>query len=1663
MRKSPFIPILFIILILMTIGFKNLREETFALFTWTETTVEDFSDGIFEDVIITNIADGEVQLPHPIVKTVEDYRDDSVHRFVAYDSSGDFVETWIEGGNVFVQNYSSDGSEIGGNLQVNVIEGIAGEIGKSAVATMNSGVFIVVWLNSLPDNTGNEFNIYGQIFKNDTVKVGSSFQINESYNNGAHFPVVFANESDSSFWILYGVGDFYDGSKIYVQRRSVDGEKIGKMFRLNGEDITKYERASSVAVDRDGNFTIVWTGIEENEPVSTFLDIYARHFISNGEAKGPAFKVNDDSGLNAQFQPDVSFDDNSNFLLVWGDTRDNTAEDYPYEYNIYGQFFSFEGGKIGNNFRINAPLYASDTDPDVQFINGEFQISWRSWNKVSRVYETYVNRWEFDPEYSGKLISSIFDTGPSGIDFEQISWNEITPTNTSIRFRIRTAPSIDQMDQAIWYGPSHAFGYYTVALGETINPVHNGERFIQYASFLNTSEVGVTPILNSVSISFLSSDTISPAPPTNLTAEAGHSTIVLSWDANSEPDLSKYRIYRGLKSRDYDPTWTKEVPKSETSYVDTSALSGITYYYAVSAVDSNLNESYLSEEVSETAYGINIYVDASTPEGGDGSISNPFTTISDAVYVALYGDVIIVLPGAYNEVIEMKDGVSIIGSGAESSQIIGKEGKYIIKGSNDATLQGFTIIKRGSDYGNAIYCEGSSPTVTENVIMNYGEVINSGHAIHCYKASPIITKNYISSFYMGVKCVENSSPVIRNNIITAFLTGVFMYDKCDPIIINNTILIDKFVAIDISLWSHPEIRNNIIVGLDTLTTSGIEGEDMSYATISYNDIWNTNLDYSWVTPGVGDISADPLFMNMDKGDYRLQENSPCIDAGDPDSQYNDIDGSRNDMGAFGGPDPIDQASALELVKSVGVTSVSGFPDDEVSAFVIVDNPAGMAKADLTILYDESLLNAIEVNLTQTTQDFTLQSDITEPGEIRVSMERATEISSGNGDILQIIFSVSEDAKPGDASSLILDEIYLYDESLNSLKIKSITDGVVIVIFCHKDGNYVYVDCSYDGFEDGSCEYPFDTIQEGIDNASWGDTVVVSSGDYYEQITMKDGIYLRGAGAFVTTIIGSMAEIAVYFEYVEYGEISGFTIKAPENESNVEPLISCRSSSPKITRNRFKMSPLAGGAIPAIQCFNNSNPIIEANSLVNAGIFMTSSGPIIKNNIISDAILCGIWGIWCSDSSSPIISGNKIIGNQDEAISINESNATIMNNWLICSPIGISGISIGGASKVKIANNIIEDSGNEGIGINITNSSNITVFNNTINTHGKGLTEEGSTAIVMNNIITGNNGYGVHISNSSTMSYNDVWGNANNYYNCSPSDYDISENPLFVDESRSDYHLTPESPCIDAGNPDPQYNDLDGSRNDMGAYGGPDADTTLAIFGGSMLSIPSMEATPGDTIYLKVSGNSISGIADIEFTLSYGSAVLSFLDAKTTMLTKGFSLTKIKIANNIVDLSMSSSIGIQTESGDFVELKFAVSEAAQNDSYVRFEKANIKDEVANERSILKLKDGKITVMALGIEDRGVPMEEIPSSYHLFQNYPNPFNPTTTIEFSMPQNGPVVLTVYDILGREVETILNQQMDVGQHKVQWNASNVPSGIYFIKMESSTFRQARKVMLLR
>jgi len=339
-------------------------------------------------------------------------------------------------------------------------------------------------------------------------------------------------------------------------------------------------------------------------------------------------------------------------------------------------------------------------------------------------------------------------------------------------------------------------------------------------------------------------------------------------------------------------------------------------------------------------------------------VPQDYPTIQQAIHSAVRSDTILVASGVYNEHLILKSGLRLKGSGAglltpedlgDDTVIDGAStGRPIYcDGIANVLIEGFTIINgRGNSAGGNIYCVDSSVTIRDNLIMNgrttgaggYGgglyslrcqvqiagnliknnQAWHSGGGIKLCHSSGYVLNNIISGntsdWGGGIDCL-NSSPQINNNVIEGNFAdyqdgGGFYGIQSSPAIINNIFIHNKA-----GQWGNgqggaiyltgqsPVIINNIVVNNTAdRSTGGIYCASPS-SLLAYNDVYgNAGGDYFGCSPGPGSISADPMFVNPAGGDYRLQLGSSCIDAGDPDPNYHDLDGTRNDLGIYGGPD-----------------------------------------------------------------------------------------------------------------------------------------------------------------------------------------------------------------------------------------------------------------------------------------------------------------------------------------------------------------------------------------------------------------------------------------------------------------------------------------------------------------------------------------------------------------------------------------------------------------------------------------------------------------------------------------------------------------------------------------------------------------------------------------
>ncbi len=275
---------------------------------------------------------------------------------------------------------------------------------------------------------------------------------------------------------------------------------------------------------------------------------------------------------------------------------------------------------------------------------------------------------------------------------------------------------------------------------------------------------------------------------------------------------------------------------------------------------------------------------------GNGSETFPFRTIQKGIESSKSGDTVLAEKGRYVENINFLGKAILVGSNfiydhlestIDSTIIDGDSSGSVVsfwsyEGSN-SIIRGFTLTHGYSPYGGGIYCDGSSPTIVDNVLVgNACSVYERGSGIFCgYGSRARIFRNLIYH--------SKGAPAIR------------FYSHCEGQVINNTVCDNSLGGLSIRYDSFVYVKNNIFC---INAAFGIQTELVSEADISYNDVYgqgNGNYigDLTDQTGLHGNISSDPLFAD----DYHLAWGSPCIDAGDPADSVPLGAGVRNDMGA----------------------------------------------------------------------------------------------------------------------------------------------------------------------------------------------------------------------------------------------------------------------------------------------------------------------------------------------------------------------------------------------------------------------------------------------------------------------------------------------------------------------------------------------------------------------------------------------------------------------------------------------------------------------------------------------------------------------------------------------------------------------------------------------
>ena len=258
--------------------------------------------------------------------------------------------------------------------------------------------------------------------------------------------------------------------------------------------------------------------------------------------------------------------------------------------------------------------------------------------------------------------------------------------------------------------------------------------------------------------------------------------------------------------------------------------------------------------------------------------NGPYYTIQAGVNAAFPGATVLVMPGVYTESVTINEEITLQGYDPYTTKIFsGSDAVSIRTGAGNCVIRGFDI--QAGNYGIKIYNEGVTPTIEGNIIHNCNQGIND----------------------------DNRVCTIKNNIVKYCVNGIWLYNEgADALIFNNVSYgnSDSGIYLDDGNYNNapdPIVYSNIVIQ----NNRGIYTDGDVFGIFTYNDVWD-NSSGNWVgniTQGPGNISEDPLFVDLANGNYFLQHPaSPCIDTGHTGDEYLDPNGTRNDMGVYGGPD-----------------------------------------------------------------------------------------------------------------------------------------------------------------------------------------------------------------------------------------------------------------------------------------------------------------------------------------------------------------------------------------------------------------------------------------------------------------------------------------------------------------------------------------------------------------------------------------------------------------------------------------------------------------------------------------------------------------------------------------------------------------------------------------
>jgi hypothetical protein len=559
----------------------------------------------------------------------------------------------------------------------------------------------------------------------------------------------------------------------------------------------------------------------------------------------------------------------------------------------------------------------------------------------------------------------------------------------------------------------------------------------------------------------------------------------------------------------------------------------------------------------------------------------------------------------------------------------------------------------------------------------------------------------------------------------------------------------------------------------------------------------------------------------------------------------------------------------------------------------------------------------------------------------------------------------------------------------------------------------------------------------INISVFGDTIYVANGVYEEQVVLIPGLSLIGSGTD-SCIVDSRSFPLTNNRTITMKDsclVTGFYIRTSNNLSYGQG-IRAEGQTGLITLNKFSNS-----SIGVIIWSSNIEAYKNHYFNLTAGIWLTNSNSLVRKNIITlnQEGFVGIHIEGVSDNYTPVIDSNYVETQAFTGIyKFLGSRPTIKNNVIKFSQSGAEAIYLMNSDVSYVYNNLIINTTGQG-GIYDNSLTHTLIHNNyIIGNPGSFGIRAGPNDVLKNNIVTdSNNGINTWDNQNLIVKFNNAWNNLINYSGFQLDTTNLSVDPMVMnnDSTQGDlnFRLQMYSPLIDAG--DPNILDKDGTRSDIGLYGGPYGESYLYI---DLPPQPPVNLTAKVDSLIKLNWNKNTE-ADFSYFNVYRDTTFNFTVDSTKLIA-----------------SVTDTFYYQTFPSNIETLYYKLTAV---------------DNQGNESSPSE----QVYVKLVTVKNEWVPV----NNYILYQNYPNPFNPSTKIGYKLKERGYVKLYVYDIKGELISVLVNETQEVGYYEVEFNAevkgqmSNVKgqlaSGVYiyqiFVKGENNipVFSDIKKMVYVK